>query len=176
MGDHSMQTLVEASSRGDAKAFEQLYEKLVNKVFGFLANRTDRTSATDLTQDSFVELYKALPSFTYHNDVAFHSFVFVIVKRVLAKHYDNKHTKADKNKDELDESLIEATAMETMDTRDLHEALERLDETTRDIVVLHHWSRYTFPEIASLINMTESAVRTRHHRALSQLSAQLTSS
>lgn len=171
-----MQTVVEASSRGDAEAFEQLYSMLVGKVFGYLVSRTDRTSATDLTQDSFVELYKALPSFVYHNDIAFHSFVFIIVKRVLAKHYNNKHTKVATTTTELDEAMLEGEARNATEELDVTAALATLDDTTREIMVLHHWSRYTFPEIAALIDMNESAVRTRHHRALSQLAAHLTSS
>jgi RNA polymerase sigma factor (sigma-70 family) len=57
----------------------------------------------------------------------------------------------------------ETTSPET--TLALTEALKQLDECSREIVVLHHWSRYTFGEIATIVDMTEEAVRVRHHRA-----------
>jgi RNA polymerase sigma-70 factor (ECF subfamily) len=174
-GDETTQTLVEKSARGDADAFKALYVKLVDRVFGYLAGRTDRTAATDLAQDSFVELYKALPSFTYRSEFEFHAFVFVIVKRTLARHYENKHTKAARYTESLDERVLTSPDTDRLERLSLMQALDVLDEITREIIVLHHWSRYTFPEIATLTDMTESAVRTRHHRALAILKAQLIS-
>jgi len=171
----AMRVLVEQCSRGDAGAFKQLYETLVGRVFGYLASRTNHTTATDLTQDCFVELYKSLPSFTYRSEPEFHSFVFVIVKRMLAKHYDGKHTKASKEGTELDEDTIAATSEDTVTTISIQQALATLDEVTREIIVLHHWSRYSFSEIAVILNMSEAAARTRHHRALTKLSTHLTS-
>jgi RNA polymerase sigma-70 factor, ECF subfamily len=176
MTGNAIRTLVEKSSRGDTDAFKELYEALVDRIFGYIASRTDRTTATDLTQDSFVELYKALPSCTYRSDPEFHGFVFAIVKRVLAKHYGNKHTKANALSEPLDESVVAAPATDHSERLSIAQALETLDEATREIIRLHHWSRYTFPEISALMHMTESAVRTRHHRALAVLAAQLTTS
>jgi RNA polymerase sigma-70 factor (ECF subfamily) len=167
--------MVEKSSRGNAGSFKLLYETLVGRVFGYLASRTDRTTATDLTQDCFVEIYKALPSFKYRSEPEFHSFVFIIVKRMLAKHYDSKHTKAGKTASELsEENMADETGDREMNIS-IEQALAALDDTTREIIVLHHWSRYTFRDIAAMVKMSEAAVRTRHHRALATLQAHLTS-
>ena len=171
----ALRAMVEESSRGNAGAFRELYDALINRVFGYLASRTDRTTATDLTQDCFVEIWKALPSFKYRSEPEFHSFVFIIVKRTLAKHYGSKHTKAGKETSELDEETISAESKDETSRIEVEQLLETLDETAREIIILHHWSRYTFPEIAEMLHMTESAVRTRHHRTLTTLQAKLTS-
>ncbi len=171
----ALRAMVEESSRGNAGAFKELYDALVNRVFGYLASRTDRTTATDLTQDCFVEIWKALPSFKYRSEPEFHSFVFIIVKRTLAKHYGSKHTKSSKETVELDEENISSESKNETSRVEIEQALATLDETAREIIILHHWSRYTFPEIAEMLNMTESAVRTRHHRTLAALQTNLTS-
>lgn len=166
--------LVHKSAVGNAEAFRALYEHLIDKVFAYVRYRTNtEDDAIDLTQEVFVDLYKALPTCTYASKEQFYGFVFTITKRKLAKHYANKHTQAAKNMSEFDEERYLASDNDTETTHDVTNALATLDDLTREIIVLHHWSRYTFPEIATLIDMTESAVRVRHHRALKTLSASL---
>lgn len=168
--------LVKSSADGNAGDFKVLYERLIDKVFAYVRYRINtEDDATDLTQEVFVDLYKALPTFTYVSKEQFYGFVFTITKRKLAKFYSNKHTQASKTTSEFDEERYQNQTDNTTTSQYVAEALQTLDDVTREIIVLHHWSRYTFPEIATLINMTESAVRVRHHRALKTLSASLDS-
>lgn len=166
--------LVTKSVAQNAEAFKELYEHLIDKVFAYVRYRTNsEDTAIDLTQDVFIDLYKALPTFTYMSKEQFYGFVFTITKRKLAKHYADKHTQAAKSTDEFDEEHHVVPAHDISVSTDVASALATLDDISREIVVLHHWSRYTFPEIASLIDMTETAVRVRHHRALKTLSVSL---
>ncbi len=167
--------LVKNSATGNAGAFRELYEHLIDKVYAYVRYRTDtEDTATDLTQEVFIDLFKALPSFTYTSKEQFYGFVFTITKRKLAKYYADKHTHAAKRTSEFDETQYVGNVRDISISTDIANALKTLDDTAREIVVLHHWSRYTFPEIATLIDMTESAVRVRHHRALKTLSVTLT--
>ncbi len=166
-----IQQTVAAASRGDQASFSVLYEHLGDRVFAFVLSRTsNRTVALDVTQDSFVELFKALPKFTYQSDAAFFAFVFTIVRRQVAQYY-HRHNK--EQVVELHEEFIAESGPGAAELHAVHAALATLDEATRDIVVLHHWSRYTFAEIAAMVNMTESAVRVRHHRARATLAEAL---
>jgi RNA polymerase sigma-70 factor (ECF subfamily) len=168
--------LVQESASGDSESFKVLYEHLVTKVYAYVRYRlNNEDDAIDLTQEVFVDLYKSLTKFTYLSQEQFYGFVFTITKRKLAKYYADTHTQLSKNTSEFDEDqYVEADNSSTV-SADIKQALQRLDDIAREIVVLHHWSRYTFPEIATLIHMTESAVRVRHHRALKTLSASLDS-
>lgn len=167
--------LIEKSSAGDASAFEALYKILVPKVFGYIEYRLRiRDVARECTQDVFIALYEALPRFQYQSDEQFYSYLFTITKRVLLKQYYNKHTVASAQRvaEEGDHFPDRPNQYETIDS--VTRALATLDAVSREIIVLHHWSRYTFPEIAALIGMTESAVRVRHHRAQKQIATLLT--
>ena len=169
--DHDIQVLIKNSAKGDAESCRQLYEHLVDKVYAYVRYRTAvEEQAVDLTQDVFIDLFPALEKFTYQSRGQFYSFVFVITRRKLARHYADK---AKRDTVVFDEAITPVSGLDNreggVDRLDISAALSHLDEDSREIVVLRHWSRHTFGEIASLKDMTESAVRVRHHRALKVL-------
>jgi RNA polymerase sigma-70 factor (ECF subfamily) len=170
--EQDIKDLVVRAVADEAGAFRELYEHLVDKVFNYVKYRTSGDEdALDITQEVFVDLYKGLASFTYESTPQFYSFVFVITKRKLAKWYEHTKTNLNQQADALDERTIAAAAPDSETKDEIDRALAQLESETRDIIVLHHWSRYSFKEIALLIHMNESAVRVRHHRALKTLSA-----
>jgi RNA polymerase sigma factor (sigma-70 family) len=167
--NRDLQTLLEACSTDISGHFRPVYEHLIDRVYAYVRYRVHtETTAQDLTQDVFIDLYESLPSFTYQSDAQFYSFVFTITKRKLAKHY-GKQAVEHAQVAEVDEFLLPSPTADTETTDAVLRALATLEPDTREIITLHHWSRYTFPEIASLLHMTESAVRVRHHRALKTL-------
>ncbi len=168
--DHDIRILVESSAKGDAESFKQLYEHLIDKVYAYLRYRTATTdTATDLAQDVFVSLYAALPNFTYRSRAEFYAYVFQIVRRTLARHYGDKHTVARKLRAGIDETLLPDTPQDPLIREDIGRALHTLEPLTREVVILHHWSGYTFGEIGEMLKLTEAAARVRHHRALDTL-------
>ena len=175
MESDDLRPLVEQSSAGSAEAFKALYEHLGDRVHAYVRYRTSTPDAAlDCTQDVFVALYAALPKFTFQTREQFYAYVFTITKRTLAKHYADKHTKATVFSSDVDADEV-AAAGENTELQDMvARALATLDEKTREIIILHHWSRYTFGEIATLLRMSESAVRVRHHRGQKQLATMVT--
>jgi RNA polymerase sigma-70 factor (ECF subfamily) len=170
MPEHPLRTLLADTTHLSVDSFRQLYAVVQPKVFAYVRSRTTtREQAIDLSQDILLELHQALPSFVYHSDAEFYGFVFTITRRSLARHYANKHTKASLRQSdvEIDETVSTADMSEL--ELSVRQALEQLGPEERDIIVLHHWSRYTFAEIGAMVNMTEGAVRTRHHRAEAKL-------
>ena len=167
--DHEIQVLVEASAKGDVASCKLLYELVVDKVYAYVRYRT-RTNeqATDVTQDVFIDFFSTLARFTYLSHAQFYAYVFLITRRKLAKHYTSQKMKQGGEVVEFDEesmSPVEDASTASGIEEEVAEALAHLDSQTQEIVTLHHWSRYTFGEIAKMLNMTESAVRVRHHRA-----------
>lgn len=173
--DYDIQALVETSAKGDAESYKKLYEHLVDKVYVYVRYRTSTEErATDLTQDVFIDLFTALSNFTYKSRAQFYAFVFVITKRKLAKHYAEVKAKESQTFNEETMSPTSAKQIDDETTNlDVEQALNHLEEQTREIVILHHWGRHTFGEIAEIMNMTESAARVRHHRALKTLAEKL---
>lgn len=174
--DRNMQTLVTKSGRGDAESCKELYEHLADKVYAYVRYRTQTNEhATDTTQDVFIDFFATLSNFTYQSKAQLYAYVFVITKRKLARYYDQRRTRGELTGVLFDEAVMSPSIEKDTEgyVSDVAMALTHLDDMTREIVVLHHWSRYTFGEIAELLHMTESAVRVRHHRALPQLATYL---
>lgn len=173
--DHDIRALIQKSAQGDTESCKELYEHLVDRVYAYVRYRTaTKEHATDLTQDVFIDFFSTLSNFTYKSSAQLYAYVFVITRRKLARHYESlKHTEHEQVP--FDEEIMTESSNGTVQEihADVKQALQSLDEKTREIIVLHHWSRYTFGEIALLMNMAESAIRVRHHRALKALHIQL---
>lgn len=173
---HDMRTLIEKSVRGDRESSKELYELLVDKVYAFVRSRSGSNEhAIDVTQDIFIDFFTTLPRFTYRSDAQLYAYVFLITRRKLAKYYKDAKRRGIHTQQVFDEEImsLQHDNISSEHSRDIRQALQSLEETTREIVILHHFSRYTFGEIALLLHKTESAVRVRHHRALTQLRAYL---
>ncbi len=161
-----LHNLLEMCQSDSAVHFRAVYDLLVERIYGYIKARVNSNDeALDLTQEVFIDIYQALPNFKYQSDEAFYSFIYTICKRKLAKHYQ-KTKLAPATSEELDEYA--GPPLKT-DDPDLFAALSQLGEMDQEIISLHHWSRYTFGEIAEALNMTESAIRVRHHRSLKTL-------
>ncbi len=162
------------SAEGNTESFRRLYEHLIDRVFAYLRSRSGtKEQATDLAQEVFVELWQALPRFIYHTHEQFYAFVFIIARRKLIKLYTQRGKETLFIDDE--NTIVDIEKKDGRETNDaLTRALDLLDPEAREIVVLHHWSRYTFKEIGEFINKTETAVRVQHHRAIKLLQTHLT--
>ncbi len=158
---------VRQSASGDAASFRALVDHLSPKLFSFLCGRTaSRDDAREALQDTLVDLWHALPRFVYRSDVALYRFAFTIARRKVAKLYTAPaHVPLDVADDEAAASHDGELARAQERVAVAH-AISTLEKTARDIVTLRHWSGFSFKEIGSMLSMTESAVRVRHHRAL----------
>lgn len=72
------------------------------------------------------------------------------------------------------ESFVQAeTVQESADYSDLYEALGHLPKETRLCVTLYYMEGYSIKEVAGLVKVTESAVKSRLARARAMLKSEL---
>ena len=164
--DNLIKNLVLASGQGDQDAFHTLYNNLNKRLFAFLLARTvSREDALDLMQDVFVDLWKALPKFSYKSDKQFYAFVFRIARRKIAKYYNFR-----KQEVEFDEKYIKSSfEIDDVDFHLLDLIRRKLKKGYQDVIYLRYWSGMSFSEIASFLGLKETTAKVRHHRALKKL-------
>jgi RNA polymerase sigma factor (sigma-70 family) len=163
----NLKLLILRAKRDENGAFHELYTLLVDRVFAYTRSRLgSHEDALDATQQVFIELWKALPRFTYQGDPQFYAFLFLIVKRQIIRVFKERQKAPEALIDEKDLPDTPKSAGEDVG---LQTALATLSDLDRDIIILHHWSRYTFGEIGAMLTLTEASVRVRHHRALKVL-------
>lgn len=174
--------LVSRVLAGDAQARREFSERLVcvPRFLGFLNRRFGRLLRDDaldeVAQEVFVRVVDKLADF--EGSAKLESWIF----RFCANTFQNAtratlrkvHRERGSEDDLSAVADVENSAFARVDLLWVHSALERLDATDRGIVEERHFSHREFPEIATRIGMTVSAVKTRYYKALEKMKGFLT--
>jgi len=170
--NQELKTLVEQAQNGSKHAFKEIFDSLNDKFFAYIFSRTsNRDDALDICQESFIDLWKSLKRFRYKSDQSLNGFIFIIIKRKLYHYYKDKQKII--SLDKLDEKQLIQPIEKQNDYGYMLKHIDTLTSNHQDIIRLRYWSQMTFNEIAAVLNITESAAKVRHHRALQKLKINL---
>lgn len=162
-----LQDALSHAGKGNEAAFKAVYEHLADRVFSFVRARArTRDEALDIVQDVFVDVWGALPNFRYVSPAHFYSFVFVIAKRKLIRHYK---TQTHESLDDLESNLHPSVEADVRDPDGMRELVAKLPEKYREVVELRYWSGLSFAEIGDILDISENNAKIRHHRAIKEL-------
>jgi RNA polymerase sigma-70 factor (ECF subfamily) len=159
---------------GNTDAFGALYSLHAESVYRFLlSNLGDVQEAEDLTEEVFIRVWRAIPSYE-EGEFPFTAFVFRIARNLLIDHFRANHRKmisVSIEAENLDESLKDpdATPIYNLEHEELYAALHRLREDYREILVLRFLSDLSIIEISKAMDRSPGAVRVLQHRALAAL-------
>ena len=151
---------------GDEQAFRRLFDYLHGRVFGYCMSRAQsREEALDLTQDIFIDLWQAMPRFRYKSDGEFYSFVFLIARRKLAKHWRKKRPVV-----EWDERYVQTNYTLDFETYGpLLRWVQQLKPKYQEVIKLRYWSQLSFGEISAILKIKEGTAKVWHLRAVKRL-------
>ncbi|MGE0712529.1 MAG: RNA polymerase sigma factor [Planctomycetota bacterium] len=165
------QELVRRTLAGDREAFRLV----VLAQQGFLAELVfrqtgDRHATEDLVQETFLRAYRALPR--YDARFRLSTWLARIALNVARDHGRRRRTREDALQrvsagGESREPY--AAALEREASAALGEALERLSEEQREVIVLAMWGGYTQREAAELLELPLGTVKSRQRAALAKL-------
>jgi RNA polymerase sigma factor (sigma-70 family) len=165
-----------------AEVWEPLYEKWQRWAYHYLLRRgfgqsgSDRFEhAVECATTAAIQLLHA--RFPY--DVAFDPWASVLLQNVVNKHVANEKKGLDKLIDLArvergQEALPVSTMLEEADLaelrQDLLKAIEQLaSEARKQVIWLHYFDSYTFPQIAEMLGKSENAIYKLHYDALNDL-------
>jgi RNA polymerase sigma-70 factor (ECF subfamily) len=112
---------------------------------------------------------------TFTGSHKFETWMYTIARNALKDHYrKNKRSSAFVDADEVAYQLKDsAEADDKIHRREeeqlLKQALELLNETDRELIILSRYQEMKYQEIAVLMNSSEGAIKVRIHRAVKQL-------
>jgi RNA polymerase sigma-70 factor (ECF subfamily) len=160
--DHA---LIERCKRGDRQALEELlghYEKPVyNAAYRIIGNPDD---AADVTQAVFLKIFEHLDS--YKPEYRFFSWIY----RIAVNESINQ-LKRNRVQQPLDDTEVAGTRSpeETAEAGDLsrqvQEGLMGLQEDYRTVVVLRHFSDFSYRQISEILQIPEKTVKSRLYSA-----------
>jgi RNA polymerase sigma-70 factor (ECF subfamily) len=166
----SDERLVERARRGDVDAFEQLYRLYAGRVYALcLRLAADPVVARELTQDTFVRAWRALPRFradarvgTWLHRIA----VNAMLERTRGDRRRTGRVSLAEDEDEPAAALAGVVPAPDVATAiDLEQAIAALPPGVRRAFVLHDVEGYSHEEIATMTGLAPGTLRAQLHRA-----------
>lgn len=181
LGSLTDEELYRRFAAGDEEAFEALFERYGDRVFGYLARFFgDREVAKDLTQEAFTRVIVAAR--TFRGECSFATFIFRIVRNLCTdflRSHSKSATLALDTSDENGRPLSERLSTREHDNVDkafseeiakaLERALEVLPEEQREVFLLRASQGLSFREIAEVLGVNENTAKSRMHYAVRAL-------
>lgn len=175
--DSRLVQLVQGEDQGDFEAFEELVKRYERKIYGhslrILGNRED---AEDVLQETFLNAFRAINSF--RGDSSFSTWIYrIATNNALMKLRKSGRMDLEFNDDLPNishseertsigriESPVDALFEKEL-LSELDEAVGKLPEKYRTIFLLRDVEEFSTEETAEILGITESAVKSRLHRA-----------
>ncbi|MFN3650136.1 MAG: RNA polymerase sigma factor [Armatimonadota bacterium] len=167
--------LLERARQGDRQAFESLFRKYQGYVYnvslGMLSNGED---AADVTQETFLRLHRSLGSF--RGDSTFSTWLYRVAVNLCITEIRRRGKSRFEFLDDVrheDESRLleepepdpEELMQQQEDHQVVHRVLRTLPPDYRAVMVLRHFQQLAYEEIAEVLNLSLSQVKTRLFRA-----------
>ncbi len=178
--------LVRRARNGDLNAYDELVKRYQERIYATIYHMTaNHEDANDLAQDSFIKAYRALKSFK--GGSSFYTWLYrIAVNKTInfLKQRRNKHHYSLNDLDFNTEHNPDLVALISDKTphrevgltelqKKLNEALMRLSEPHRMVVVLHDVQGQSHEEIAEIMDCNIGTVRSRLFYARQQLQGYL---
>ncbi len=160
--------LMQEVAQGNLDMLRPLFNRHHKHLYNFVLKMCgDSMLSEDITQDVF---YKILKYRASYNNGKFVSWMFTIARNSIATHFkSNKERHADL--EQVEHQLANKQIEEKQDYSDLQRALNRLDPSDRELVILNRYQGIKYEEIALITDSTPGAVKTKMSRALKKLKA-----
>jgi len=181
---HSAETaldfaLMERIGTGDHAAFRQLVEIHQNAVIGTVAKMLGNPNdAEDIAQQVFLRIWRNAKR--YRPDAKFTTYIFTITRNLVFNETRRRSRKKEVSADERQENsnqlladrpdrqpdaeLLQGELQQAVDA-----AIAALPETQRLAVVLRRYEQLSYEEIAKVLELSVSAVKSLLFRARSSL-------
>ena len=162
------------AQNGNVDAFSEIVNVHQNAVYNLCYRMLgDPYEAEDAAQETFLRAYKAMKSFdrkrsftTWLLSIAAHYCIDMLRKRRLNIIHieDTPYLEIPDPGSNPETSLTESEQQKR-----IRSLLNVLSDTDRAIVIMYYWYEFSYEEIAKALKLSTSAVKSRIHRARSQL-------
>lgn len=180
------QAFVERLQARDEKAFNELVRTMERRVFGLVFRMLgDRAEAEDLTQEVFVQVFKAIDQFRGESKLS--TWVFRIATNLCKNRNEYLRRRHVSRQDDVDEIVGRAAMAQAKGTtvgsiaqpddileglqmeRVIQEAIAGLDEDFREALILRDVEDLSYEEIGEITGTPVGTVKSRIHRARDRL-------
>ncbi len=164
--------LVERCKQGEARAFEALYKKYAKAMYNTALRILNHTGdAEDVLQEAFTDAFRSLEDFHYKSTFG------AWLKRIIVNKSINQLRKRKMDLIDIDKtnigSLPEETGLDEQEINlkieDIKRAVGLLPNGYRTVLTLYLFEGYDQEEIAEILQVSHTTVRTQYMRAKQRL-------
>ena len=174
-GPATMDDLLLLVARGDSRAFERLYDRVANSVFGVVRRvLRDPAQSEEVTQEVLVEVWRSATRFDAERGSASswihtmaHRRAIDRVRSSQASHDREQRVAVRDHSPAYDEVAEKVEAR--LEQEQVRRCLGTLTELQRESVTLAYYGGYTYREVAELLDSPLGTVKTRLRDGLIRL-------
>jgi len=159
-----------SAARTDPRAFAEIYDYYLPRIYGFIFRRVqERTVAEDITATTFQRGLESLRRGTFRND-SFGGWLYRVAANSVVDHVraGNRVVPMDDSTPfDAEPSLAAFTA--SLERDELREAMHRLPEAHRRLLLLRFFDDLDVEEICSVLGCSRRTFAVKLHRALAAL-------
>lgn len=149
------------------KIYTDFNKKVARYIAGKVPNPQD---AEDLVSCVFMKVFQKLDTFD-ESKASLSTWIFTITRNTVYDFYGTRKDFSELPEDiatdsNIDENLLNEEMLEL-----LADALESLDERSRDLIILHYYDGLTLKEIADRMQMSYPNAKVIHKKALRAMQA-----
>lgn len=170
--------LIDRWRDGDQDAGNELFHRHFKRVNRFFRTKVPPEDVEDLIQRTFVGCVEGVSRF--RGEASFRTYLLAIARRQLLKYIRDRVAHGVRVEPDLGVSSIAALGLSPSSAvfakqqhQRLLEALRQLPVDHQTMLELFYWEGMSSPEIADVLGISHTTVRTRMHRARRALAATL---
>lgn len=162
--------LIRRARQGDSGSITWLFEKYQPVLFRYLYYRVgDRQNAEDLTSEVFIRMLRALPGYQWQS-VPFQSWLFLIARNLAVDYFRRSGRNEFLSETLQAPDLAPEVALEETLTHDrLRQALSRVKDDQREVIILRFILEMPITEAALMLGKSENAIKGLQRRGLARL-------
>jgi RNA polymerase sigma-70 factor (ECF subfamily) len=167
-----MASTLDKAKQGDARAFAELYGLYAKDFYRFaLCMLRVREDAEDAVQDAALSVYKHI--LNIKKDDAFKSYFFTVLANECRARLKKRDADSAVPLDDVMPTLADASVENLSVSLELQQALTKLKEEERTIVLLSAVAGFKSGQIANITGLTSGGVRSKLSRSLRLLREEL---
>ncbi|MDF2840992.1 MAG: polymerase subunit sigma-24 [Clostridia bacterium] len=157
----------------DRESFDEIFEKYYKPIYYFIYKMAyNSEAAEDITQDTFVKVYKNLDK--VEDDIKLSPWIYKIAHNTFID-YTRKHKISYELIDNIsyESELLnnnvsdnpEANYMNVDLKNKINRTMVKLNNRYKSVLILRDYNNLSYKEVALILNLTETAVKSLIHRA-----------